>query len=293
MQTKSQSRTARILRITPDQVHHVMEKAVEFGLQHRPKKNYNNLCIDEKSIHGREFLSILYDGDSNIVLDVVEGRTEKAVKALITNTLTVSQMGNVFTFAMDMWEPFMKVVRSLMPYAQICHDLYHCVSYLNKAIDQVRHREVKKHEDLRRTRYLWLKDQGAWTEIQHDKFNAIDKANRETAQAWRIKEDFRDILHTRDRAEAWSLFNIWCATANKFNIKEITDVVEMFERHEKGIINAFVTGRNNGRAERLNGSIQELKTIGRGYKDVNRFRIAILFFHGGLVLHKDFFVNSH
>lgn len=65
------------------------------------------------------------------------------------------------------------------------------------------------------------------------------------------------------------------------------------ERHEKGIINAFVTGRNNGRAERLNGSIQELKTIGRGYKDVNRFRIAILFFHGGLVLHKDFFVNSH
>ncbi len=54
-----------------------MEKAVEFGLQHRPKKNYNNLCIDEKSIHGREFLSILYDGDSNIVLDVVEGRTKK------------------------------------------------------------------------------------------------------------------------------------------------------------------------------------------------------------------------
>lgn len=63
----------------------------------------------------------------------------------------------------------------------------------------------------------------------------------------------------------------------------------MFGRHEKGIINAIVTGRNNGRAERMNGSIQELKTIGRGYKDVNRFRIAILFFHGGLVLHKDFF----
>ena len=32
----------------------------------------------------------------------------------------------------------------------------------------------------------------------------------------------------------------------------------MFDRHEKGIINAICTGANNARAERLNGSIQEL-----------------------------------
>jgi len=33
------------------------------------------------------------------------------------------------------------------------------------------------------------------------------------------------------------------------------------DRHQKGIINAITTGANNARAERLNGSIQELKTI--------------------------------
>ena len=40
----------------------------------------------------------------------------------------------------------------------------------------------------------------------------------------------------------------------------------------------------------MNGSIQELQTVGRGYRDVERFRIAVLFFYGGLTLHKDFLV---
>jgi transposase len=58
----------------------------------------------------------------------------------------------------------------------------------------------------------------------------------------------------------------------------------MFERHEHGIINAMKTGANNARAERLNGAIQELKSIGRGYRNTDNFRIAILFFHGNLDL---------
>ena len=35
----------------------------------------------------------------------------------------------------------------------------------------------------------------------------------------------------------------------------MNEVVQTFDRHEKGIINAITTGANNARAERLNGSI--------------------------------------
>ncbi|MDR2962511.1 MAG: transposase, partial [Bacteroidales bacterium] len=42
------------------------------------------------------------------------------------------------------------------------------------------------------------------------------------------------------------------------------------------------TNISNARAERLNGSIQALKTIGRGYRNTENFRIAILFFYGNL-----------
>jgi transposase len=53
-----------------------------------------------------------------------------------------------------------------------------------------------------------------------------------------------------------------------------------FDRHKSGIINAIKTGTNNARTERLNGAIQDLKTIGRGYSNTDNFRLAILFFFG-------------
>ena len=77
---------------------------------------------------------------------------------------------------------------------------------------------------------------------------------------------------------------MWTRDALRANIKEINEVIAMFECHKNGIINALITGVNNARAERLNGSIQELKTIGRGYNNTQNFRIAILFFHGNLDL---------
>jgi transposase len=95
------------------------------------------------------------------------------------------------------------------------------------------------------------------------------------------------------------IYNYWKQNALNAQIKEITEVVEMFDRHKTGIINAIETGANtctactvpstrvyevrgNARAERLNGSIHELKIIGRGYRNTENFRIAILFFHGNL-----------
>jgi transposase len=120
------------------------------------------------------------------------------------------------------------------------------------------------------------------TDEQYFKFEAIKNANYEVSKAWRIKENFRDILSMRSLEQAITLYGMWKRDALRTNIKEINEVIEMFDRHDEGIINALTTGANNARAERLNGSIQELKTIGRGYRNTQNFRIAILFFHGDL-----------
>ena len=244
--------------------------------------------MDEKSVHGRDFATILYT-DSGIVLDVIEGRKQVDAETLITNTLSSVQRSNVLTVSMDMWEGFINAAKKELPNARICHDKFHLVKYLNKAVDDVRRREVKQHQELKRSRYLFLKDRMNLTDKQYVRFEAITKANYEVSRAWRIKEDFRDIIKERitDRAEVFSLFHIWLDTALNSQIPEIIKVAEMFERHMYGIVNALSLGYNNGKAERMNGSIQELQTIGRGYKDVEHFRIVVLFFHGGLILHKD------
>jgi len=62
-------------------------------------------------------------------------------------------------------------------------------------------------------------------------------------------------------------------------------LVVMFENHFDGVCNALWNRQSNAKAERINGKIQEIKTIGRGYRIFENFRVAILFFCGGLGLY--------
>jgi transposase len=153
---------------------------------------------------------------------------------------------------------------------------------LQKAVDQCRRREVKQHEDLKRTKYLFLKDKMNFTDKQHFQFEAIKNANYEVSRAWRIKENFRDISFGQTTQAAFSLYRMWRQNAITAQIKEIDKVVETFDRHKNGIINAISTGENNARAERLNGTIQQIKSQARGYREIENIRIAILFFCGKL-----------
>ena len=71
----------------------------------------------------------------------------------------------------------------------------------------------------------------------------------------------------------------------KTNIKEVIKVAKMFNNHLEGVCNAMVESFSNAMAERLNGKIQEVKSVGRGYRTFKNFRSAILFFHGNLNLY--------
>lgn len=263
-----------------------MLRAVERGLEKRDKNRiYKHVCMDEKSIRrGHEYVSMLYDGETGQVIEVESGRKSESVDNLCTKALTEEQRNAVETVCTDMWEAFINGALKYFPNARHCHDLYHCVTYLNNAVDKVRKREVKEFKELRHTKYIWLKDMSRYTPNDRMRFDKLENAEYQVSQAWKVKELFRDLLrlHYHGDMEAYGMLGDWMADALRYNIGEINDVVFMFKRHLKGIISAMVTGANNGKAERTNGSIQEIKTIGRGYGTAERYRIAILFFYGGL-----------
>ena len=59
LQTKSQTRTARLLRLSVDQVRHVMERSVSFGLSlRRSTQVYRHLSIDENICTMYEYFEI-------------------------------------------------------------------------------------------------------------------------------------------------------------------------------------------------------------------------------------------
>lgn len=263
-----------------------MQRSVERGMSRRDKSDrYYYLSIDEKSVHkGHDYISILSDEATGVVIEVVEGRTKESVDKLCKEGLSEAQRDDVKTICTDMWDPFIYGAKSYFKNSLHCHDNFHLVGYLNKAVDKIRRREVKTQDELKKSKYLFLKDKLNFTETQRLKFEAIRKGNYEVSRAWQVKENFRDIQFKQDRAQAISMYAYWRMDAKHTNIKEMNEVVEMFDRHQDGIINAIQTGANNARAERVNGSIQELKSIGRGYRKTENFRNAILFFHGNLDL---------
>lgn len=96
--TKSQSKTAKLLRISFDQVHRVMQKFVDRGLTNRSLDDrYYYLSIDEKAVQrGHEYISVLSDESTGVVIDVIEGRTKESVDKLCQK-LTVAQRKEVKT----------------------------------------------------------------------------------------------------------------------------------------------------------------------------------------------------
>ena len=131
-------------------------------------------------------------------------------------------------------------------------------------------------EELKKSRYIWLKDVSKFTDNQKILFEEINNVNFETARAWQIKENFRDIVFGQKPDVAIQLFDNWCEHAQKSEIAPIIKIVEMFKLHRQGIINAIELNKSNGMAERLNGKIQETKPV---QKDTELLKISELRFY--------------
>jgi transposase len=164
---------------------------------------------------------------------------------------------------------------------------------LNKGVDTVRKEEVKKNEALKNSKYIFLKNNENWTENQKIKFQEINQTNLKTADAWRIKENFKGIYSYWNPKQCIHFFENWYINVLESDIKPMISVADTLLKHLRGIVNAAVTTLSNGIAENINGKIaspvrkssgQIVKSIARGFKSVEGYRNALLFFNGNLDL---------
>ncbi len=287
--TKNQTKTAMFMNCGFRLINRILHRCTERGMQRRniSKVPFEHISIDEKSFKkGHKYVTVISHPRSGVVLDVGEDRDQESVDQLLSGTFTKEQCQSMNTVSMDMWKAFINSVKINCPNAEIVHDKFHLISYLNKSIDQVRRREVKYNDALIDSRYAILKNEENLTEKQREKFELIKSANFEVSKVWHIRENFKELFECyNEENEAKHLLKNWAHDSFMQGIKEVNKVVLMFLSHSKGVVNALISNLNNAMAERLNGKIQELKTVSRGYRIFLNFRSAILFFHGGLDLY--------
>jgi len=261
--TKNQTKTAEFMNCGFRLVNRIMHRCTVRGMGRRitSKVPFEHISIDEKSFKsGQKYVTVISHPVSGIVIDVGENRDSESVEELLTKTFTEQQRESMNTVSMDMWQAYINSVENKLPNAEIVHDKYHLITYLNKSMDQVRRREVEDNDELINSRYALLKNEENMTEKQRQKFELIKSSNFEVSKIWHIRENFKSLFECyNEEKAAKELFVNWARDSYMYNIKEVNKVILMFLSHAKGVVNALISKLNNAMAERLNGKIQEVK----------------------------------
>jgi transposase len=281
-----QNTVANLLKTTPYIVRSIMEDAVEKALEERGfVTDFKNVSLDEKAYKpGHEYATILIDSDKDCVLNLVEGRKEKSVKALFFELNEEEKQPQIEVVNIDMWKPFMNVMTEIAPYALQVHDKFHLVKKLSEAIDKTRKSEIKENPILTKQKYSVMKNEENRTENQQRIFEQMSKINLKTSEAWAVRENFKTIFSHNHWSDKLQLFKLWLEETPKQNLKHVNEVVKTFKRHAKGIENAMITETTSGKHENLNGRIQSVLAKARGFLNFDRFKINVMFYFGNLDL---------
>ena len=281
--TKSQVRTARLLRLSAHQVHDVMHRAVKRGLARRKLSKISHVSVDEKGFQrGRKFATVVCDTGGKRVLEVELGRDEKTA---ITAFSSIPEPEMVETVSLDMAEGFRNAAMIQFPNADIVHDRFHIAAMLGKAVDDTRRAEVKKHPELKESRFLWLKNPENLTVNQKASFEALVKTELKTAEAYAFKQTFKAFFEQDDVPAGAKFFEDWTAELANHDLPKMHKVARTLEKNIQGLLNYLKWRITNAYGEAINALIQEIKTVARGFRKFHNFRIAILFFLGKLELH--------
>ena len=259
---------AQLLGVSDMRLWRTLDHYVE---QARAQENFSgavSVGIDETAARrGHHYISLFHDLDASRLLFACEGRKAEVVAHfaddLEAHGACAEQVRNV---CIDMSASYRAGLDEHLPWAAITFDEFHVIQLLNKAVDEVRRQEVKAVPQLRRSRYIWLKDAHDWSRKQLIHFVDLRGLNLKTHRAFRIKESLREIFRCAETpSEAEALLNRWYSWARRCRLDPIKKVAKTLKDHWQGILNAFDSKLTNGRVEAANSLIQAAKAKARGY----------------------------
>lgn len=241
--------------------------------------------IDETSSKkGHNYISVFADMGSKKVIFCCEGKDSSVVSSFKQDFEKHNgDIKNIEYISMDMSKAFICGAQKELPDTEIVFDEFHVIKAMNDAVNKVRQQEVKVNEDLKNTRYWWLKNPDNLSDIEREKMDAINplKCNWKTARAYRYKLGLQACFQA-DPDEAEGMLKKWYAGACRTSLKLVKKVAKMVKNHFDGIVAAIKTGITNGTLEAVNGLIRAAKVKARGYRNVNTLCCMVYLLQGRL-----------
>ncbi|WCK52540.1 transposase [Aneurinibacillus sp. Ricciae_BoGa-3] len=168
----------------------------------------------------------------------------------------------------------------IFPAATIVIDKYHVVQKVTQALDQVRKElqsSTKKAKNpLKSHRFLLLRSWEKLKEKHHHKLDNMQDASPLLAQAYFLKESFRNIYKASSYEEASKLLLRWLTEAENSGLSSFRKVAKTICRWQNEILGYFNVFITNARTEGTNHKIKNIKRRAYGYRNLSRFRLRVM-----------------
>jgi transposase len=261
-------------------VHHYVDEA-------RARDDHSKVtraAFDETAARrGHDYVSLFVDLDRSRVLFVTEGKDAATVGAFAADlTEHGGDPAKVTEVCIDMSPAFIKGATEHLPKAEITFDKFHTVKIVNEAVDEVRREEQKSQPELKKTRYVWLKNETNLSSGQRELRDNLAKSNLKTARAYQIRLTFQEFYQQPTRKDAETFLKKWYFWATHSRLQPMIDAARTVKRHWDGILRWHDSHIANGILEGINSLVQAAKAKARGYRTSHNLKAMIYLIAGKL-----------
>jgi len=282
----SMSAIGRYLNIGDRVATRIITRAVYKALQQTPIPPPKLVGIDETSYQkGHQYITLLTNIENKQVVGIGFGKDGAAAnQALAEMEFRGGCASAIEAICMDMSPAYIAFADDRLPQADRVFDRFHIQLLLNKAVDQVRRQESKQATTLKHTRFLWLKKGTSLNAKSKTHLAYLAEIYPTLGEAYRLKELFADIWKPQHTQYVHIQLRNWLSIALQSGIQPIQEFASMCQRHIAGLYTYFKYRITNGIIENINGTIQMLKRIARGYRNPHHLKLMIYFHLGQLNL---------
>ena len=225
-------------------------------------------------------------------IDIVEDRRLNSLIKYFSRYSRSSRM-NVKYIVIDMYAPYISLIKMMYPNAQIVIDKFHLIQLISRALNKTRIRVMKKNKD----NYNKLKNY--WKNILKSRFE-LDCYSWKRYKCFKdltTEQDIVDYLVSLDKEfeETYQVYQdlLYAFQNNNINVLENTlntkynniseymvTSIKTIKLYVNYIENTFKTKYHNGYIEGNNNFIKTLKRIAFGFRSFARFKARIMICKG-------------
>lgn len=281
--------------VSPNTVERIIDSY--YQLDDKVYKNFlpKVLSFDEfksvKSADGAMSFQVC-NGKTGKIIDIVEDRKLNNLMKYFSRYSRSSRM-NVEVVIIDMYVPYISLIKAMFPNALIVIDKFHLIELISRSLNKARIKTMKKNKDnYNKLKRYWkniLKSRfelncSTWKKYpcfndlttEQDIVDYLVSLDSELEETYQV---YQDLLYAFQNNN----FNVLDATLNKKfnNLSEYMKTsIKTLKGYTEYIKNTFKTRYHNGYVEGNNNFIKVLKRIAFGFRSFTRFKARIMICKG-------------